>query len=395
MRNNRARALRDVAAALIMAGALAGCGGSAHHQAAGTNGKPATSTPALAPTGRTSTTTGPASTASPESTAPPAPTPSTLPAPATSGALSVEATIPVPVTPDGAYPPVAAEAPDGAVFVSDPTKSVVWVVDGDQPAAVAEHVAGITNSLAADAGSLYIATFSTVYRYDRTTGSQVQQWTLPAVKRANASDELLVSLTVSHGTLWVFITQGQDVDAYRIDPNSAAPPQRVVTSLGAVVGSDGSLYYERTDSHLVRLAPAGGSTVGAPLANHPNGLGGGVQMIESIAAGQVWATEPAGQGLDASYRAFGAQTLSPGATLLGTVGTTMLDTLAGSLALSGNEDRSCPVQARCVLRIDGHAGVSDPLPVGAALQLLGPYPAVVTSNSLTAAPGVLQVRRLS
>jgi hypothetical protein len=277
------------------------------------------------------------------------------------------------------------------VFVTYPASSTVWVVDGDGPAALAEHIAGMPEAVAADATSLYVATLSAVYRFYRATGSEVSKWALPPLTPESSSDALRVSLTLADGTLWVTLSQGAGVDVYRVDPKSASPPALVVRgAVGALVGPDGSLYYERQDAHLVRVGPNGKVTVGPALVDHPNGLGGGVQYLDSVAAGQVWASEPAGQGLDSSYAAFDATTLKAGASFFSTVGASMADTLAGPLYLSGPEFRTCT--AECVLRLASDGKLTDAVGVGGAQQLLGPYPVVLGYN---ATGTELEVERLS
>jgi hypothetical protein len=286
--------------------------------------------------------------------------------------LSVRARIALPISSDDAFPSVAAEGPDGAVFVSDPAHARVWVVDGDGPAAPAVHVAGVINALAADASSLYVATFSTVYRYNRATGAEVTQWSLPGMKPPSSSNALLVSLTAVNGTLWVFADRGNDVDVYRISPNSPLRPHLVTRALGAVVSPNGSLYYERPDARLIRVA-AGTTKVGPRLADRPNGLGGGVQYLDSVAGGEVWVTEPAGQGLDASYSAFNSTTLAAGATFNGSVGDTMANTNSGPLMVSGAESQA-------VQRITAEGKLTGRLPLAGAEDLVGPDPAVVGLN---------------
>ena len=91
----------------------------------------------------------------------------------------------------------AAESPDGAVFAApqDPTSpspAIAWVVDGNGPAAIAEHVATGIAALAADSTNFYVATYSDVYAYDRASGNQDGQWTMPTVNAANSSDDDLV-----------------------------------------------------------------------------------------------------------------------------------------------------------------------------------------------------------
>ena len=117
-------------------------------------------------------------------------TTSTTPAPtttattvATTGQLQVSSTVAVPVPANVQI--TAAEAPDGAVFVSPEghdaaTTTVVWVVDPKGPAEIAEHVNGGVSALAADATNLYVVADNSVIGYTRSTGNQMGQWKLPA-----------------------------------------------------------------------------------------------------------------------------------------------------------------------------------------------------------------------
>jgi len=268
---------------------------------------------------------------------------------------------------------------------------------------VAEHVAGGVAALAADANLLYAASYTaastTVFAYDRTSGTETGHWSLPGINAANASDAQLIFLTASGGGVWVLITAGNNVDAYLIEPSTAAAPVLIATSLGATVGPDGSLYYERTDGHLVRRDVNGVVTVGPVLANAPNGEGGGVQYVDTVAGGLLWVDEPAGQGLDATYNTFNATTLVPaGGPFPGNTNESgITDTLAGTLDVTdGNATVSCPMQGtlsvECLFRISSTAALSDPTSVGSGFALLGPYPAVVAAN---AANTMLQLDRFS
>ena len=92
-------------------------------------------------------------------TAAAAPT-TTAPA-ASSGPLQLGAAIALPFSADRV---TAAESPDGAVFAApqDPTSpspAVAWVVDGNGPAAIAEHVPTGVAAVAADATNFYVATY--------------------------------------------------------------------------------------------------------------------------------------------------------------------------------------------------------------------------------------------
>jgi len=332
------------------------------------------------------------STATPASTLPPVPT---------SGPLQPGAPIAIPFSADEV---TAAESPDGAVFVApqDPTSpapSVAWVVDGNGPAAVAEHVPGGIAALAADSTNFYAATYTTVYAYDRATGNQDGQWTLPPLSTANTSREDLVAMAAAGGDVLVSITQGDAVSVYRIVPTSSAPPHLLVQGLGAAVGPDGSVYYETTGHDLAVLRPQGATTTGPALAATPTGLGGGVQYVDVVAGAAVWVVEPAGQGLDARFSTYDTVTLAPIASYSGVVTSTVVDTAAGPLVLEESyADPSCPQPAAgqpaagCVLRIDQHGTTSDPVAVGAAVTLLGPGPAVVVSDTTT---GQFDLVRLS
>jgi hypothetical protein len=322
----------------------------------------------------------------------------TLPAPAATGPLTPGAPIALPFAADRV---TAAQSPDGAVFASpqDPTNpapAIAWVIDGNGPAAIAEHVPTGIAALAADANNFYAATYSTVFAYDRASGNQNGQWNMPPVNAQNSSDADLVALATGGGNLYVSVTQGNIISVYRITPSSSAAPHLAVRGLGDAIGSDGTIYYERTDHHLVALAPDGKTTVGPALAATPNGEGGGVQYVETVAAGAVWVSEPAGQGLDAAYTTFDARTLSRVGQYNGSVTSSVVDTASGPLLLQPSAGAAaCPgaqPAAACVLRIDQHGTTSDPVVVGPAVTLLGPQPAVIVSDTTT---GQFDLVRLS
>ena len=316
----------------------------------------------------------------------------TLPPPAASGPLTPGAPIPLPFAADRV---TAAESPDGAVFAApqDPTNpapAIAWVIDGNGPAAIAEHVATGIAALAADGNNFYAATYSNVFAFDRASGNQDGQWNMPTVNAANSSDNNLVALGTGDGNLYISITQGTTVSVYRINPGSSAGPHLVVRGLGDAIGADGTIYYERTDHHLAALSPNGKTTVGPTLADAPNGLGGGVQYVEVVAAGAVWVSEPAGQGLDAAYTTYDAQTLVLVASYNGIVTSSVVATAAGPFVLQPNGGTGCT--GPCVLRIDQHGTTSDPISIGGAVTLIGPHPAVIVSDTTT---GQFDLVRLS
>ena len=315
-------------------------------------------------------------------------TTTTLPAASTSGPLSASAPIALPFAADRV---TAAESPDGAAFAApqDPTSAtpaIVWVVDGNGPAAIAEHMPGGVAALAADAANLYVASYANVTAFDRTSGNQGTQWTLPAVHAANSSDSNLVAMTAAAGLVFVSITQSHTVTVYSITPSSSAPPRKLVAGLGAAVGPDGSIYYETSGHSLAVRRPDGTTKVGPGLAAAPNAEGGGVQYVDTFAGGALWANEPAGQGLDAQFATYDGSTLNALGSFGGTVNDTVADTQAGPLVLVPAGTGSCPATpapSSCVLRIDVHGAMSDAVGVGQAVLLTGPAPAVVVSDTAT------------
>jgi hypothetical protein len=278
----------------------------------------------------------------------------------------------------GASNPVAAEAPDGAVFVANPGGGDVLVVDGTSAPSVAEHISGTVNALAADADNLFVATDTSAYQYSRRTGALVEQWTLPPVSRANTSNQPLVGLTVAGGAVWALITQGNDVDVYRVTPGSADRPVLVEETLGAVVGPDGTLYYERLDGQMVRQDPSDVVTVGPALSTKPAYNGGTAPYMVGLAGGYLWTGQVYGQGMDAGYQSYNAQSLSYGPWKSDTAGAAMVQTLAGALWRTGASSSACPTGMNaCVLRLNSNAYLSEPYQADPASLLLGPYPALV------------------
>jgi hypothetical protein len=375
MRGTRLRRLQWGATVALAAVALASCSSGPS--------KPGPAPPAHHPKAAGGTTTS--STATTAAT-----TPSTAAPQPTSGPLQAGAAVELPFS-AGAV--TATESTDGAVFAApqDPTSpstTVAWVVDPTGPAEIAEHVPTGVAALAADSNNLYVATYSNVLSYSRASGNQDSQWNLPPVHVANSSDDDLVAMTAADGDVFVSITQGDTVRVYGINPGSPAGPRLLVTGLGDVVGSDGSVYYESTAHHLSVRRTDGTTTTGPALADAPTQLGGGVQYVDAVAGGTVWVDEPAGQGLDATYTTYDASTLAKVGSFSGSVTTTVVDTSAGALALEPSGGATCPPPAAnapssCVYRIDPQGAVADPLGVGPAVLLLGPGPAVVASDTST------------
>jgi hypothetical protein len=173
---------------------------------------------------------------------------------------------------------------------------------------------------------------------------------------------------------------------------------QVASGDSAAFGPDGSVYYVRADGHLVGLTSGGTTTVGPAMADTPNGEGGGVQNVYAVANGIVWVSEPAGQGLDTQFSTYDTSSLKLLGTYSGSVNEQIVDTLAGALALDfSGGSASCPqpqspLSTACVFRISSSAQLTEPAPVGEAIQLLGPDPAVVSTNTADTA---IQVDRLT
>ncbi len=319
---------------------------------------------------------------------------------ASTGPLRVGAAIALPFSADRV---TAAESPDGAVFAApqdpaSPSPSVAWVVDGNGPAQIAEHVPTGIAGVAADPTNFYVATYATVFAYNRTSGDQDGQWNMPAVPKANSSNNDLVAIAAANGSVFVSVTRGNNVSVYSINPGSSTAPHLVVTGLGDAIGSDGSIYYERTDHRLAARRPDGATALGPALADKPNGLGGGVQYLDEIAGGAVWVSEPAGQGLDATFSTYDAATLHPLGSFQGSVTSVVVDSTSGALALeSSGSNPACPqaspsTPTSCVFNIVPQGSVSNAVGVGSAVTLIGPNPAVIASDTST---GQFDLLRLS
>jgi hypothetical protein len=371
---------------LVPGAVLAGCSSSPG---------PSPSTPSAH--GTTTTTTGAASGGSGSATpgsaatvsAPTLGTGTTLPVPATSGALTPSASVAVATT-TGQM--AAAEAPDGTVFVASvalsPTSlsaQIVWVVDGDGPAAIAEHVGAAVNALAADQTFLYVATPRGVTSFDRSTGSKVAFWRLPlSAPTTTPSSSTPEAMAAVGGQVLISLDERDVVSVYRINPTSEAAPKLIAQGSSAAFGPDGTVYYVRPDHRLVALSPGGAVRVGPAMADSPDSSGDGVQYLDTVADGSVWVEEPADQGKVAEFTVY-SPTLHRQAAFNGTEQQQMVDTTAGTLAL--NAPGPCPQASgaadagSCIVRYTAGGVASDPIAVGSAFQLLGPAPVVLTVDT--------------
>ena len=94
-----------------------------------------------------------------------------------------------------------------------------------RPAEIAEHVNGGVSALAADVTNFYVVSNSTVIGYTRSTGNQMGQWNLPAIKTANSSNVDPVSMVAVAGEVLVMVARGNLEDVYRLNPASAGYPR--------------------------------------------------------------------------------------------------------------------------------------------------------------------------
>ena len=110
-------------------------------------------------------------------------------------------------------------------------------------------------ALAADGTNFYVATYCDVYAYNRASGNQDGQWTMPAVNTANSSNDDLVALAAAGGKVFVSVTRGNTVSVYSVDPATSAAPHLLVRGLGDAIGPDGAVYYESARPPPRRAAP--------------------------------------------------------------------------------------------------------------------------------------------
>jgi hypothetical protein len=367
---------RLLAAALIGSATLliAGCSTSSQ--------KPAAASGATSPASATATA-SPTPGASPVGVSVPA-----VPAPSTSGPLRVLLRDPLPVQSSDFLGVVAAEAPDGAVFAAfgpqqagtqvAPAGTPVYVVDGDEPAQVAEHPPIPLAALAADGTYLYVGGGNQIIAYARATGSVARTWTLALPVRLMAAGA---------GKLWAVLGgasgPGQVVE---ISPGSA-----VVTTVGtdtanvtSVAAGPLGLYYVRSGgATIVRVSP-NGTRLEAPTHQAVNQQLSGPAAIQavSVIGNQLFVVHDAGQGLDSSSQTYDAATLGgPQTSAPGTAGSNhAIGSLAGPVDRSGPGAIDCPA-AGCVGRYDIVTGaITDAVTFPQADRfgpLLGPYPALV------------------
>jgi hypothetical protein len=201
--------------------------------------------------------------------APASASPSASPAATAGGALRVAADIDL-GAPAAHGRPVAAEAPDGAVFFAD--GPVVMVVEGDKAPADAEHPGATVLGLGASASTLYVVTPQALIAYSRVTGDKTGRWALTGSPSTPTTAGVVVA---ANGDVWVWTDWATDFSGYEdamlyVLPPGAAKP--VVVSRAAEPGSvttDGTHGYFVADGNsgasLMTATPAAGGSAGVGL----------------------------------------------------------------------------------------------------------------------------------
>jgi hypothetical protein len=316
-----------------------------------------------------------------------------VPVPGPNGPLAIFADVPI----KGAFSTaqaglVASEGPDGAVFVAGVATSpqVIWVVDGAQPAAVAEHVTGPVTALAADTANLYVGIASSVYAYSRTTGALVHRWSPTAL---SGSVTQVTQLAMAGNRLWGLLTATDDGatsapgSLVEIDPTSTSIVRTISGITGAfsfAPGSAGVYYVTKQSSQLVELTN-NGATASAPTHQAVDLQLSGPSAIQAVAVvgDKVVLQHDAGQGLDAVLNTYdGGSLAGPSPSISFSAAEQLVSTPSGLFVIGNPDTGACAAgQQSCVRRFSlsgGNIGASLALPDDTlATTLTGPYPTVV------------------
>jgi hypothetical protein len=319
-----------------------------------------------------------------------------LPVPGATGSLAIFADVLI----KGAFSDaetgvVAAEGPDGAVFVAGAVASpqIVWVVDGTSPAGVAEHVTGPVTALAADANNLYVGVGKSVSAFSRTTGALVRTWNEAALFGT------VTQLAVAGNRVWGLYTASGDgppaapAALVEIDPSSNNPARTVTGITGAfsIAAGTAGIYYVNNNSTQVVEQSNDGRTLSAPTKQAVDLQLSGPSAIQAVAVvgGHLVLQHDAGQGLDAVLNTYDAGTLSgPSMPIPFSAAEQLLSTPSGLFVVGNPETGACTSgQQTCVRRFSlasdasGYVGTSVALPDDTeASTLVGPYPTAVVGE---------------
>jgi hypothetical protein len=291
---------------------------------------------------------------------------------------------------------IVGQGPDGAVFVAGPQSSsgaeVIWVVDGTNPATIAEHLSEPAYSIAADATYLYIGFARTINAYSRTTGSLVRSWK----PSASIPGERVQQIVVAGNRIWGLYTTVDSSDspfqagaegAVEINPAVTAIVREVpdIADAFSVAATGSGIYYVYDQSAKVQEQTNDGHTVTQNTNQQVNIELSGRAAIQAVAVfgGEVILQHDAGQGLDAVLDAYNATTLAgPTMETDFSANEQLIATPTGMFVVGTPDTTVCAAtQQQCVARFAlGSAGATDPvaLPTGALTsELSGPYPTVV------------------
>jgi hypothetical protein len=262
-----------------------------------------------------------------------------------------------------------------------PSGSALYVVDGDQPAQVAEHPVIAVTAVAADDTDLYVGGGSQIIAYSRATGAVSQTWNVTEPVRLMAA---------SAGKLWAVLGTLKSGQVVELTPGSSGvvtvgTDTANVESIAA--GPKGIYYVESGGATIVHIRPDGARQQAPTNQTVSLQLSGpaAIQAV-SVIGDQVLLVHDAGQGLDSSSQTYNASTLAgPLANAPGTAGSNhAISSLAGPIDLLTGESAAGTNE---VGRYNLSTGaVTDAVTYSPDLRgfgpLLGPYPVVfvIASN---------------
>lgn len=283
-------------------------------------------------------------------------------------------------------PVIAAEAPDGAVYVASITggKQTVW----DSPLAGKAHIAdrvtgvGVITAIAADASYLYVGTAKSVTSYRRTNGALTHRWTFK-------SQQSVSQVAVAGDRVWALLTVAGNVSGpsalAEFDPSSAVRVRAVnglVDTYAIAPTSTGVDYVTARSSTIVHLGNDGTRTTAKTHLTVNQTLSGPAAIQAELVHGNTLLLSfAAGQGLDASLFGYNATTLAgPGkpadfsaVSLLGNTSLGLLDTPGAGIVGCKSPINQCIVRYGST----GSVGAALTLPYSETSGPLGPFPAVV------------------
>jgi hypothetical protein len=261
-----------------------------------------------------------------------------------------------------------------------PAGSALYVVDGDQPAQIAEHPAIAVTAVAADNTYLYVGGSRQIIAYSRATGAVAQTWNVAEPVRLMAA---------SAGRLWAVlgtIAAGQVVEITPVSSAISTVGTDTANVESIAAGPKGIYYVESGGATIVHIRPDG-ARQHAPTNQTVNQMLSGPAAVQAISVieDQLFLVHDAGQGLDSSSQTYNAATLAgPMTNAPGTAGSNhAIGSLGGPIDLLTRES---PAGGNEVARYNLTTGaVTDAVSYSLDLRgfgpLLGPYPAVFVVES--------------